>query len=139
MFRSGKRRFVCLMFAEVLATALAAAQIGAEPSAHNAEFRSCMTRSAGVQTAVVACTSEEAARTDRALNATYSQARARLKAPGRMRLLSQQRRWLRRRDRECDRRYREELPGQDAPVLLNLCVIDLTAARITELAAVGRR
>lgn len=110
----------------------------AEPVGRSRAFESCVAKSRGVQAAYAACVSDEAARVDRLLNVVYRRARARLDEPGRARLLTAQRRWLRQRDRDCDRRYREEAPAQDASVLFSRCLIELNSARVGELGGMRR-
>lgn len=117
----------------VLLAAASSALAGVASDTRSTAFHQCVAVSGGVQAAFGRCAAEEATRADRALNSAYARRRAALSGERRARLRLAQRAWLRQREARCMTRYKEELPGQNAAPLFDLCMADEARSRAREL------
>ena len=82
------------------------------------------------------CTALEAARVDDRLNRIWRRLKPQADAAGwGQRLLEEQRGWLRRRDRTCERKRDSVGMGSGAQMEFNLCITEMTRARNRELRA----
>ena len=82
------------------------------------------------------CTGVEAAQVDRRLNRIWKRLKPQADAAGwGQRLLDEQRAWLRRRDRTCERERESVGMGSGAQMFFHLCITEMTRARNAELRA----
>lgn len=83
------------------------------------------------------CAAHELRVADKAMSARYSALRARLKPSARQKLLTEQRAWLKTRDRSCIAKGDRYRGGTMAGVVTTQCWVDVTKARTKSLAARG--
>ena len=81
------------------------------------------------------CAAHDLRVADAAMSARYSALRARLKPAARQKLLTEQRAWLKSRDRRCIAKGDRYRGGTMAGVVTTQCWVDMTKARSKALAA----
>lgn len=81
------------------------------------------------------CAAHELRVADKAMSARYSALRARLKPAARQKLLTEQRAWLKSRDRTCIAKGNRYRGGTMAGVVTTQCWVDTTKARTKVLAS----
>jgi uncharacterized protein YecT (DUF1311 family) len=81
------------------------------------------------------CAAHELRVADARMSTRYRMLRTRLKPAARQRLLVEQRRWLRERDRQCVAKGERYRGGSMAPVVVATCWVEMTQARSRTLAS----
>jgi uncharacterized protein YecT (DUF1311 family) len=124
----------CAAFAALLFAAPAAAQT-AGAFMTNPAFRDPAPSRCDTTFDMQHCAAHELRAADAAMSARYATLRARLKPAARQRLLTEQRQWLKDRDRNCIAKGDRYRGGSMAPVVVAQCWVEVTKARTRTLAA----
>jgi uncharacterized protein YecT (DUF1311 family) len=99
---------------------------------YSATYTHCMSTgdaALGVSPAMNACTWAEVELQERQLNRAYKQRMAKLGARQRTALRSDERRWIKLREKDCNAVYESHAGGSMAPLVYGTCMINTAIAR----------
>lgn len=96
-------------------------------------FNTCMNKANGVNVAMQDCIKAEHAQWDKKLNSNYQALLKSLEPAAQTKLKAAQRLWIQYRDANCDTYYAQYEGGTMASLNAGSCLLDMTAARATEL------
>jgi uncharacterized protein YecT (DUF1311 family) len=124
----------CVAFAALLSAVPAAAQSAGAFMA-NPTFQDPAPSQCDTTFDMQHCAAHDLRVADAAMTARYHALRTRLKPAARQRLLTEQRQWLKDRDRNCIAKGDRYRGGTMAPVVVAQCWVEVTKARTRILAA----
>ena len=107
----------------------------AQQEPRSAQYQSCM-RLAGNEMQLHQCVSDEIARQDSILNATYKQTMSALDPDRKSKLLESERLWIKFRDATCDALASAYAGGSMEGRVFGQCSIDQTIRRVRDLKAI---